>query len=421
MDTQPPIFHRGPLLSGPALAIPVREFRSIMPAPTAIPVKKTRIEFVFFDAGGGHRSAATALQMAIESQNFPWDVHLFNLQETLDKLDLIKRFFGVRIQDVYNSMLKSSWTLGSKQLMRVLQTTIAAYHRKTVRILEDAWRELAPDMVVSFVPHFNRELCESFARVYPGRPFITILTDFANYPPHFWLEKQDQDFICGTDMAVQQALALGHAPDRVFRVSGMILHPRFYEPFVLDRMAERHSLGLSPDTPTGLVMFGGQGSKVVAEIVGRLNKSALNVQLILICGKNEVLAAGLRARKTRFPIFVEGFTKRIPYYMHLSDFFIGKPGPGSVSEAMEMHLPVIVECNAWTLPQERYNAQWIREKQVGIVVRNFRQIVPAVCDLLQKNRMAAFSKNAAAQPNRAVFEIPAILQKILDRNGSAGT
>ena len=107
--------------------------------------------------------------------------------------------------------------------------------------------------------------------------------------------------------------------------------------------------------------------------------------------------------------------------MHLSDFFIGKPGPGSLSEAMEMHFPVIVECNAWTLPQERYNAQWIREKQVGIVVRNFRQIVPAVCDLLQKNRMAAFSKNAAAQPNRAVFEIPAILQKILDRNGSAGT
>jgi 1,2-diacylglycerol 3-beta-galactosyltransferase len=162
-------------------------------------------------------------------------------------------------------------------------------------------------------------------------------------------------------------------------------------------------------------MFGGQGSKAIAEIVDRLNRSQLHLQLILICGKNEGLATELRARKTRFPIFVEGFTKRIPYFMHLSDFFIGKPGPGSVSEAIEMHLPVIVECNARTLPQERYNAQWIREKEVGIVIRSFRQIVPAVRDLLEKDHLATFSKNAAALPNRAVFEIPTILQKILAR------
>jgi UDP-N-acetylglucosamine:LPS N-acetylglucosamine transferase len=389
-----------------------------MPPSTAIPPKKTRIEFVFYDAGGGHRSAATALQMAIESQNLPWDVHLFNLQEALDKLDMFKRAFGIRIQDLYNSMLKSGWTLGSKQLMRTLQTAIAAYHKKTVRLLEESWQELAPDMVVSIIPHFNRELFESFAHVFPGRPFVTILTDLANYPPHFWLEKQNQDFICGTEKAVEQTLALGHSPDRIFQVSGMILHPRFYDPITVDRIAERRSLGLARDTPTGLVMFGGQGSKAMAEIVERLNKSTLDVQLILMCGKNESLAAELRARKTRFPIFVEGSTKRVPYYMHLSDFFIGKPGPGSVSEAIEMHLPVIVECNAWTLPQERYNAQWIREKEVGIVVRNFRQIVPAVGDLLQADRLSTFSKNAAALPNRAVFEIPVILQKILDRVSS---
>ena len=55
--------------------------------------------------------------------------------------------------------------------------------------------------------------------------------------------------------------------------------------------------------------------------------------------------------------------------MLLSDFFIGKPGPGSVSEAVAMRLPVIVERNAWTLPQERYNAEWVLEKQLGLVVR----------------------------------------------------
>jgi 1,2-diacylglycerol 3-beta-galactosyltransferase len=80
-----------------------------------------------------------------------------------------------------------------------------------------------------------------------------------------------------------------------------------------------------------------------------------------------------------------------------------------------MRLPVIVECNAWTLPQERYNAQWVREKEVGIVVDNFRKIVPAMRELLQPGHLAALSKNTEKMPNRAVFEIPGILQTILKR------
>jgi hypothetical protein len=75
--------------------------------------------------------------------------------------------------------------------------------------------------------------------------------------------------------------------------------------------------------------------------------------------------------ETRNPMLVEGFTSEIPYYMALSDFFIGKPGPGSISEALAMKLPVIVERNSWTMPQERYNAEWVLEKQVGIVLHSF--------------------------------------------------
>ena len=71
---------------------------------------------------------------------------------------------------------------------------------------------------------------------------------------------------------------------------------------------------------------------------------------------------------------MEGFTSQVPFYMAISDFFIGKPGPGSVSEAVAMKLPVIVERNAWTLPQERYNADWILENHLGLVVRGPHQI-----------------------------------------------
>jgi UDP-N-acetylglucosamine:LPS N-acetylglucosamine transferase len=194
------------------------------------------------------------------------------------------------------------------------------------------------------------------------------------------------------------------------------LHPRFYEAPVADRIVRRQKLGLRRDLPTGLVLFGGHGSQAMLEIAERLDASSLDLQLIFICGRNEKLANSLRSAKARIPRFVEGFTAEVNTYMQLADFFIGKPGPGSVSEALAMQLPVIVECNAWTLPQERYNAQWIVEKEVGLVLKNFRGIDTAVAQLIEPDTLARYRANVAALHNRAVFEIPEMLKNILERS-----
>ncbi|HVB99236.1 MAG TPA: glycosyltransferase [Candidatus Dormibacteraeota bacterium] len=372
-----------------------------------------RIEFVFFDAGGGHRSAVTALELGVRECRLPWQAHSTNLQEALDPLDPLKKLFGVRLQDSYNTMLRREWTMGSAELLRVLRFSVRRFHRPTVKLLKPCWRETQPDMLVSCIPHFNRALRESFARICPGRPFVTILTDLADYPPHFWIESEPQYFICGTDHAVAQALAMGHSPDHVFGVSGMILHPRFYRAGDVDRRREREKLGLDPDLPTGLVLFGGYGSKAMAQIEQRLNDSGLGVQLILLCGGNKALTEKLRARPSRMPRVVEGFTTKVSDYMRLADFFIGKPGPGSMSEAVAMHLPVIVVLNSRTLPQERYNAHWVLEKDLGLVLPSFRTIDAAVAQMIQPETLAHFKANTAKVENRALFEVLDALNQIL--------
>jgi 1,2-diacylglycerol 3-beta-galactosyltransferase len=101
--------------------------------------------------------------------------------------------------------------------------------------------------------------------------------------------------------------------------------------------------------------------------------------------------------------------------MQVADYFIGKPGPGSLSEAVAMHLPVIVQRNAWTLPQERYNADWVREKGIGIVVRNFTTIAEAVDRLLEPAAYAQYRAATERMENRAVFEIPEILEEIVGK------
>ncbi len=377
-----------------------------------------RISLVFFDAGGGHRNAATALQVEMERQGLPFEVTLVNLQEVLDPLDVLRKFTGIRIQDLYNKMLRHGWTLGSPQLMRVLQLVIRTYHKPSVRVLKDYWLKTQPDMVVSLVPHFNRALRESFDKAFPGRPFVTVLTDLADYPAHFWIERQEQYLVCGTERAVEQARQMGHSDKEIFMTSGMILHPRFYEPEPSDRVEERKKLGLDPNLPTGIVLFGAYGTAKMLKILRQIDSSSLAVQLILICGRNEKLTQTMKKTKTRIPIHVEGFTTNIPYYMALSDFFIGKPGPGSISEALSKRLPVIIDCNAWTLPQERYNAKWVQEKEVGLVVQNHRQVASAVAELLEPGELHRLRERAGSMHNQAVFEIPRIFEKILN-NGSS--
>jgi UDP-N-acetylglucosamine:LPS N-acetylglucosamine transferase len=100
--------------------------------------------------------------------------------------------------------------------------------------------------------------------------------------------------------------------------------------------------------------------------------------------------------------------------MFLSDFFIGKPGPGSISEALTMNLPVVVQRNAWALPQERYNAEWIQERKLGVAVSSFRDIAVAVSELLRAENFHRYRSNATAYRNRAVFEIPELLKGILE-------
>ena len=243
---------------------------------------------------------------------------------------------------------------------------------------------------------------------------VTILTDMADYPPSFWIEKQPQYLICGTEKARQQALAMGHAKERVFLTSGMILNPKYYQPVDVDRVPELEALGLDPKLPTALMMFGGEGSARMLDIARQLNASTLDLQMIAICGKNEKLRRELQNMPRRIPMHIEGFTREVPRFMRLSDFFIGKPGPGSISEAVAMGLPVIVECNAWTLPQERYNASWVEERGVGIALKSFSKgIVEAAGQMVDSRRRAEFSGNVKAISNRAVYEIPEILAGIL--------
>jgi 1,2-diacylglycerol 3-beta-galactosyltransferase len=377
-----------------------------------------RITIVFFDAGGGHRNAAEALKTTLQELPEPWEVRLLNLQELLDSVDIVRGVTGLRTQDGYNLVLRKGWTRLSPPLLKILQRLVRMRHKRIVRMLHNYWLLHPSDIVLSVIPHFNRAMAESLRATMPEAAFATLLTDFADYPPHFWIEPESEYLICGTERARQQAMDAGHSSENIFQVSGMILKPKFYQKPVVDRVAERQRLGLLPDVPTGVVLFGGHGAPAMVEIARRLDACETPLQLIMLCGHSEKIFKELKALKLTKRIFVEGFTTNVDYYMSLADFFIGKPGPGSISEALQYHLPVIVERNARTMPQERYNTEWLVEKRLGIVLPDFREIASGVAQLLEPSAFAEFRRNAEQYRNRALYEVPAILEQVLQRNSA---
>ncbi|MBD2727334.1 hypothetical protein H6G96_13600 [Nostoc sp. FACHB-892] len=384
------------------------------------PKKEFLINVLTSQGGGGHYAMYNALRAVVEQQQLPWRFSVTDIDEIADGLAEQKKIvsayklFGFSGHDLYNLMLKSGWTWLWPLKMRLNKLLVKLNHDVGVKIFEEYWREQQPDLVVSVVPMYSKGLWESVQKAKPGTPVVTIIGDYADSPPAFWIEPDTGiNFVCGTEKTVEQARSMGVKEELIIKTSGTIVHPRFYEPIVCDRRAQRQRLGLDPDCLTGLVLFGANGSKVMLEIAKRLESFGQKLQLIFICGRNEELAQELRESQGIQKRFVTSFTKEIPYYMHLSDFLINKPGACSISEALVMKLPMITERNFSTLIHERYNADWVEQKQVGLVVDDFRNIDKAAKKFLEPENFARYRANIAAVNNQAVFEICENLQKIL--------
>ena len=101
------------------------------------------------------------------------------------------------------------------------------------------------------------------------------------------------------------------------------------------------------------MLFGGHGSTKMLSIARQLD----DVPLILLCGHNDTRVRRLCARDATAPRVVVGFTADVRCHMRIADLFIGTPGSGSVSEAVQQGLPIVTVRNAWTMPQERYKTK----------------------------------------------------------------
>jgi UDP-N-acetylglucosamine:LPS N-acetylglucosamine transferase len=278
---------------------------------------------------------------------------------------------------------------------------------------------------VSVLPNFNGVIGDALRAAHPGVPFLVLLTDFADFPPRFWIEPGVDRVIVGSDEAVRQAKALGVPADRISRTSGMVLHPRFYPrggTEARDRI--REALGFQPEDFVVLVLLGGKGSPELRPLTGRLLAASPYWRVVAICGDNPALFAALAPAEANSAGRLRrlGFTDRVSDQMAACDVLVTKPGPGTLAEAFHLGVATVVTRDT-RIPQERYNVRLVEEQGLGLTVRDWREAPAAVARLAADPELrAAVQRRLSALPeNRAVYEALEIVERTLAEHESRRT
>lgn len=175
---------------------------------------------------------------------------------------------------------------------------------------------------------------------YPDRPpFITVVTDYAS-THMLWYDNRADRVLVPSKPALDRGLRAGVPADRL-RITGLPVNPSFAER-LMDKNEARRELGLLPNKLTVLMVGGGEGMGPLFRMARAINQHDLDIQLVVLAGKNRSLKHRLEAAEWNQPTWIYPFTREMPKLMSAADLIVTKAGAASITEAITAGLPIII-------------------------------------------------------------------------------
>lgn len=364
-----------------------------------------RILVLFSDTGGGHRSAAEAVVEVLE------DAHHGEFE--MDMVDVFVAYAPYplnRMPKWYPRLVRwpRAWELGYKasdghSRARAITATFWPWVRNAARQLV---REHPADLVVNFHPLFNAPVLRALGKRRP--PFITQVTDLVSTHA-LWYHRRADLCLVPTEEARQRGLRCGLMPERM-RVVGLPVSRRFSTP-PGDRAELRRQLGWNSQGVTVLVVGGGEGMGPVFATARAIAESNNNCNLVVVAGRNAKLKSRLEAVDWEIPTRIYGFVTEMPAIMRAADILVTKAGPGTISEALNAGLPMVMYSR---LPgQEEGNVQYVEQEGAGVWAPGPQRAAEAVRQWLLSPEALASSAAACrriARPQAAIDAAEAVWQ-----------
>eukprot|EP01065_Artemidia_motanka_P020408 TRINITY_DN2442_c0_g1_i1.p1 TRINITY_DN2442_c0_g1~~TRINITY_DN2442_c0_g1_i1.p1 ORF type:complete len:671 (+),score=227.07 TRINITY_DN2442_c0_g1_i1:69-2015(+) len=371
-----------------------------------------RIGVMYFDGGTAHRIAAHALRDVLQQQPEleGADVQLVDAYVDVFKFnDTFCRHLGSGME-AFNDALKYervTWLWLWMRLARMSHDNIL--NERCVQAMSAYFELNHYDLFISTIPLYNEMVFRALRRVCPDAITVVLPVDFKECIRRYWFSPRsptDHYIVFNDTLAEQARRSVPEA--RCHRIGGMVLPPQFYQKKISgdERAAAKRELGLPSDKPVGLVSFGGQGSMIMVDIARMLDGVEREFSMIYVCGRNEEAKVAIESMDTKHSKVVLGFTKEMPRMMSLSDFFIGKPGPTSIHEAIAAGTPAILfkaQGMAFLLGS---NEVWFTESGLGLIIKDIKGLVEAARTVLDD---PSFKERIAAAFHRGVFDCAKIV------------
>ncbi len=334
------------------------------------PGRKKKINFLFSDTGGGHRSSAQAIIEALELE-FPGFfetqlIDIFHDYAPIPFRDASRIYPRItRMPQVWEAGYRISNSPRNAELLN--QMTWPYIRRGAIKLV----KQNPCDLFVSVHPLANQAYLNVTAR--HKIPFATVVTDMVSVHA-FWFDPRADLVIVPTDDARTTGIQHGMPADRI-RVVGQPVAERFRVP-AADRRAIRNEQGWQEDLPVILLVGGGEGMGPLERIAQAIDDARLPAQLAIIAGRNHSLQRRLEERQWQIPVSVYGFVKNMPELMAASDILVSKAGPGTISEAFIAGLPMVLYAR---LPgQEDGNVTYVTRSKAGVWAPEINEVIMAL-------------------------------------------
>ena len=377
---------------------------------TGCDCRAKQILILMSDTGGGHRAAAEAIREGL--------LFLYGDRVSVTIVDAWKDYaiWPVnRIADMYgwtvNRALwiwKSLWRLEKKRYF--IKSLFSAIYPLAAPSFLKLIEEHQPNIIVSVHPVLTHVSLLVIERANLRIPFVTVVTDMIK-SWDVWYRPSTTLCLVPTTSIGRQAMRLGIPATKVNVVG---------QPVSLKMRTEtgakgpvRRLLGLDPALPVALLAGGGEGYGRVYDIARGIDRRVSGIQLIVVAGRNSSLRKKLEAQRWKLPTFIYGFTTQMANLMQAADVFITKAGPGSISEAFVVGLPLILF--AYIPGQEDANVEYVLQHKAGVYVPEPEQIAnqlskwlrpeSAVLDKLAQNALSLAQPEAALSVAQRVYEL----------------
>lgn len=299
---------------------------------------KKRVLLLSERFGAGHTQAAHALAVSLRKLSPHIQTRVMELGSFLNP-----KTAPLIIEAYRKTVSKQPRLLGfmyKSQYNRSLnRLTTLALHRVFYNHAMSVVRQLKPDMIVCTHPIPNAVISR-LKRLGLEVPLFTQITDYDAHAS--WVSQGVDKYLVSTPEVKEKLLLHGVSPDFI-HVTGIPVHPKFWEKHDLySKLLIREQYGLL-EMPTVLVMGGGWGLMDAEQTNELLTRWSNEIQFIFCIGNNAKLQKRLfNNPRYRHPnVHVLGYTNEVDKLMDVSDLLITKPGGITCTEALAKGIPML--------------------------------------------------------------------------------